>query len=151
MVAHACNPSTWGAETGGSQVWGQPQQVVRLSNLPRPYFFLSFFFFLWYWGLNPGAFYLWVTPPAYFILFFLWHRVSLSCWGCPQTCDPPVSAYEALGSQACATTPSSLSFLYFIFAGAGTQGLAHARGAFYFRALLSFSHIPHPVADLLWS
>ena len=27
VVAHACNPSTWEAETGGSQVRGQPQQI----------------------------------------------------------------------------------------------------------------------------
>ena len=39
MVAHAYNPSTWEAETGGSQVEGQPQQFSEtLSNLVRPYF-----------------------------------------------------------------------------------------------------------------
>ena len=27
MVAHAYNPSTWEAETGGSQVRGQPQEL----------------------------------------------------------------------------------------------------------------------------
>ena len=36
VVAHACNPSTWEAETGGSQVRGQPQQFSEaLSNLVR--------------------------------------------------------------------------------------------------------------------
>ena len=33
-MAHACNPSTWDAETGGLHVRGQPQQVVRLSHQP---------------------------------------------------------------------------------------------------------------------
>ena len=38
MVAHACNPS-WEAETGGSQVQGQPQQLREArSNLVRPCF-----------------------------------------------------------------------------------------------------------------
>ena len=37
-MVHACNPSTWEAETGGSQVRGQSQQVVRLINLVRPCF-----------------------------------------------------------------------------------------------------------------
>ena len=32
VVAKACNPSTWEAETGELQVRGQPQQVVRLSS-----------------------------------------------------------------------------------------------------------------------
>ena len=27
MVAHTCNPSTWEAETGGSQVGSQPQKL----------------------------------------------------------------------------------------------------------------------------
>ena len=40
-----------------------------------------FFFFLWYWGLNPGAFYLRATPPALFYFYFeTWSemiRVSL--------------------------------------------------------------------------
>ena len=27
VVAHACHPGTWEAETGGSQVQGQPQQL----------------------------------------------------------------------------------------------------------------------------
>ena len=32
---------------------------------------VGFFFFFWYWGLNPGAFYLQATPPAlFFILYF---------------------------------------------------------------------------------
>ena len=36
VVAHACHPSTWEAETGGSQVRGQPQQLIKaLSNLVR--------------------------------------------------------------------------------------------------------------------
>ena len=30
MLVHAYDPSTWEAETEGSQVRGQPQQVVRL-------------------------------------------------------------------------------------------------------------------------
>ena len=39
MMAHACNPSTWEAEIGGSQVQGQPQQCSEaLSNLVRPCF-----------------------------------------------------------------------------------------------------------------
>ena len=39
MVAHACNPSTWEAETGGSQVRGQPQLLSEaLRNLVRPCF-----------------------------------------------------------------------------------------------------------------
>ena len=38
-MAHACNPSTWEAETGGSQVQGQPQQLSKpLCNLVKPYF-----------------------------------------------------------------------------------------------------------------
>ena len=39
VVAHACNPSTWEAETGGSQVGGQPQLPSEaLRNLVRPCF-----------------------------------------------------------------------------------------------------------------
>ena len=39
VVGHTCNPSTWEAETGGSQVQGQLQQFDEaLSNLVRPYF-----------------------------------------------------------------------------------------------------------------
>ena len=39
MVAHTCNPSTWEAETGGSQVRGQPQLLSEaLRNLVRPCF-----------------------------------------------------------------------------------------------------------------
>ena len=39
MVVHTCNPSTGEAETGGSQVRGQPQQFSEaLSNLVRPCF-----------------------------------------------------------------------------------------------------------------
>ena len=39
MVAHACNPSTWEAETRGSQVRDQSLQCsVTLSNLVRPCF-----------------------------------------------------------------------------------------------------------------
>ena len=39
MVAHTCNPSTWEAETGGSQVHGQPQLLSdALRNLVRPCF-----------------------------------------------------------------------------------------------------------------
>ena len=39
MVAHTCNPSTWEAETGGSQVRGQPQLLSEtLHNLVRPCF-----------------------------------------------------------------------------------------------------------------
>ena len=39
MVAHACNPSTWEAETGGSQVHGQPLLLSEaLRNLVRPCF-----------------------------------------------------------------------------------------------------------------
>ena len=26
---------------------------------------------MWYWGLNPGVFYLRATPPALFFLFFI--------------------------------------------------------------------------------
>ena len=38
-VVHTCNPSAWEAETGGSQVQGQPQQFSEaLSNLMRPCF-----------------------------------------------------------------------------------------------------------------
>ena len=38
MVAHACNPSTWEAETGGSQVQSQPQQFSKaLHNLVKPF------------------------------------------------------------------------------------------------------------------
>ena len=29
MVAHACNPGTWEAGTGGSQVLSQPQQLSK--------------------------------------------------------------------------------------------------------------------------
>ena len=39
MVVHACNPSTWETETGGSQVHGQPQLLSEaLRNLVRPCF-----------------------------------------------------------------------------------------------------------------
>ena len=39
MVVHACNPSTWEAETGGAQVHGQPQLLSEaLRNLVRPCF-----------------------------------------------------------------------------------------------------------------
>ena len=39
MVAHTCNLSTWEAETGGSQVCGQPQPLNEvLHNLVRPCF-----------------------------------------------------------------------------------------------------------------
>ena len=39
VVAHACNPGTWEAETGGSQVHGQPQLLSEaLHNLLRPCF-----------------------------------------------------------------------------------------------------------------
>ena len=39
VVAHSCNPSTWEAETGGSQVRGQPQLLREaLCNLVRPCF-----------------------------------------------------------------------------------------------------------------
>ena len=39
MVAHACNPSSWEAEIGGSQVQGQPRVLIEtLSNLVRPCF-----------------------------------------------------------------------------------------------------------------
>ena len=39
MVAHACNPSTWEAETEGLQVHSQLQQFSEaLSNLVRPCF-----------------------------------------------------------------------------------------------------------------
>ena len=39
MVAHACNPSTWEAETGGLQVLSQPQLLSEaLRNLVRPCF-----------------------------------------------------------------------------------------------------------------
>ena len=39
VVAHACNPCTWKAETGGSQVQSQSQQFSKtLSNLMRPFF-----------------------------------------------------------------------------------------------------------------
>ena len=39
MVAHACNPSAWKAETGGSKVRGQPQLLSEaLCNLVRPCF-----------------------------------------------------------------------------------------------------------------
>ena len=37
------------------------------------------FFFLWYWRLNPGPFYLWATPPALFYFLF-WNKVLLGCW-----------------------------------------------------------------------
>ena len=43
MVAHACNPSTWEAETGGSQVRGQPQ---LLSEAPTTLFSLCVFFYI---------------------------------------------------------------------------------------------------------
>ena len=29
VLVHACNPSTWEAETGRSQVQGQPQQLSK--------------------------------------------------------------------------------------------------------------------------
>ena len=39
MVAHACNPSTWEAETGGSQIHSQPQLLSEaIHNLVRPCF-----------------------------------------------------------------------------------------------------------------
>ena len=39
MVAHACNPSTWEAETGGSQVRNQLQLLNEaLCNFVRPCF-----------------------------------------------------------------------------------------------------------------
>ena len=39
MVAQACNPSTWEAETGGSQVFSEPQLPSEvLCNLVRPCF-----------------------------------------------------------------------------------------------------------------
>ena len=38
-VVHACDPSTWEAETGGSRVRGQPQLLSEaLCNLVRPCF-----------------------------------------------------------------------------------------------------------------
>ena len=38
-VVHACNPSTWEAETGGSQVRSQPQLLSEaLRNVARPCF-----------------------------------------------------------------------------------------------------------------
>ena len=45
MVAHACNPSTWEAETRELQVLGQPQQHSEaLHNLVRPCFQIKNFF-----------------------------------------------------------------------------------------------------------
>ena len=39
MLRRTCNPGTWKAEKGGSQVHGQPQQLNEaLCNLVRPYF-----------------------------------------------------------------------------------------------------------------
>ena len=39
LVPNACNSSTWEAETGGSQVQGQPQQLSKvLSNVVRSCF-----------------------------------------------------------------------------------------------------------------
>ena len=39
VVAHACNPSTWEAETGGTQVRSQPQLLSEaLCNLVRACF-----------------------------------------------------------------------------------------------------------------
>ena len=39
LVAHTCNPSTWEAETGGSQVQDQTQQFSEtLSSLVKPCF-----------------------------------------------------------------------------------------------------------------
>ena len=39
VVVYSCNPSTWEAEAGGSQVPGQPQLLSEaLSNLVTPYF-----------------------------------------------------------------------------------------------------------------
>ena len=39
VVAHTCNPSTWEAETGGSQVCDQPQELSEaFCNLVRPSF-----------------------------------------------------------------------------------------------------------------
>ena len=39
VVVHACNPSTWEAETGGMQVRGQPQLLSEaLRNSVRPCF-----------------------------------------------------------------------------------------------------------------
>ena len=43
MVKHACNPNTWEAETGGSQVCGQPQQLSEaLYNLVRQCFKIKY-------------------------------------------------------------------------------------------------------------
>ena len=39
MMVHACHPSTWEAETGGSHVQSQPQQLSEtLSSVATPCF-----------------------------------------------------------------------------------------------------------------
>ena len=48
------------------------------------------------------------APPCQ-TYFLFWNRVLLSCWGWPQTYNPPVSAFQVLELQAYTTTPS-LSF-----------------------------------------
>ena len=68
---------------------------LRLLSLLR-----VFFFYLWYWGLNlPRGILLPSYTPSPIFLFFilkqgltkLW-RATLSSWGWPRTCNPPVSA-----------------------------------------------------------
>ena len=45
--------------------------LYYIVNLFIFYFIFYLFIFLWYRGLNPGAFYLRATPPAlFFILYF---------------------------------------------------------------------------------
>ena len=98
-MAHACIPSTWKTETGGSQfffflVLGMElRSILPRSYTPSPIFcsfffetgshwdykcmpprpaYSFFFFFLWYRGFNPGVFYLRATPPAlFFFLYFI--------------------------------------------------------------------------------
>ena len=74
MVVHACNPSTWEAETGGSQVRGQLQLLSEaLRNFVRPGFLSScedFLFFFAVLGIEPRD----ILPPSYSpspILFFI--------------------------------------------------------------------------------
>ena len=65
-------------------------------------------------------------PQSYFLFFILkqglteLQRASLSSWGWPQTCNPPVTASQVLGLQTCATTPGLFIYL-FIYLFSGTR------------------------------
>jgi hypothetical protein len=84
MLVQACHPSTWEAETEGSLKFEASPGYVARPCLTHTHTHTNnkytvnnkaltfFFYFLWYWGLNPGlsrqAFYhLSYIPPVLFI------------------------------------------------------------------------------------